>query len=200
MGYTHYWRRSPDLTPADFHQFVEDVKLIVEALQLKGLKFAGPTGTGQPELTPQVVAFNGSKNCGHRYRDLGKPWPSQTANGVEATNNPVSGPWFSGALLETRVCGGCCAGEPFVVDRVFMQRAWDQLEKGKHFQYCETSYKPYDLAVTAALIRLKERLQEDISVSSDGQDNAFEDAKRLCRELFGWHETFALEKEPAEVV
>lgn len=200
MGYTHYWRRAPDLTPADFQRVMEDVKVILETLATKGIKLCGPTGHGEPELTPQVIAFNGCRKCGHRYRDLGKPWPSPTAAGVESTNHPVVGPWFSGALLETRVCGGCCAGEPFAVDRVFLVRDWDQQDDGRYFQSCETAYKPYDLAVTATLIRLKEHFPEQVSISSDGQEHAFEDAKRLCRQLFGWPKFFILEKEPAEVV
>lgn len=200
MGYTHYWRRAPELSREPFVLALEDIRKIIEKVKEIGLQVGGPTGAGAPELSDYVIAFNGRKDCGHRYMDLGKPWPSKTAEGVELTNQPVSGPWFSGAMLETRVCGGCCAADPFVVDRKFILRSWDQLEAGRYFCYCETGYKPYDLVVTAALIRLKERLGDEIVISSDGLERGFEDAKKLCRELFGWPVRFALEAEESELV
>lgn len=195
MGYSHYFRRAPVLDREAFTEAVSDIHQILEAVASKGIKLAGPTGLGDPELSDVTIAFNGSKTCGHRYIDLGKPWPSKTAEGVEETNTPIVGPWFSGAMIETRVCGGCCAQDPFVVDRKFIVRPWDQLENERYFCYCETGFKPYDLAVTASLIRLKERLGNEIIISSDGLERGFEDAKRLCRELFGWHTRFELEKE-----
>jgi hypothetical protein len=54
--------------------------------------------------------------------------------------------------------------------------------------------------VTAALMRLKERLGDAIRIYSDGDNHAFEDAKILCRELFGWPERFELESEETAVV
>ncbi len=200
MGYTHYWRRAPDLTPAAFAKAVEDAKNILAAAQERGVILAGPTGYGKPEISESLIAFNGARECGHRYRDLGSPWPSATSGGVMATAKPVVGPWFSGALLETRVCGGNCAGAPFFIDRKFVIREWDQLEHGRYFQHCNTDFKPYDLAVTACLIRMKERLAEEFMVTSDGRDRGFEDGKLLCRELFGWGQRFELEPEESEVV
>jgi hypothetical protein len=119
---------------------------------------------------------------------------------VNETITPVVGPWFSGALLETRVCNGDCSGAPFVVDRRFLIREWDQLDKGKYFSHCETGYKPYDLAVTAVLVRLKENLGDELQVSSDGKERGFDDAKRVCRTLFGFAKKFELEPEEAEVI
>lgn len=200
MGYTHYWRRTPDLTPADFAKAADEIARILEVVSARGVKLAGPTGHGKPEITDNIIAFNGEKHCGHRYRDLGSPWPSPTAGGVNETTEPVVGPWFSGAMLQTRTCGGSCASAPFVVDRRFLVREWDQLDKGKYFSHCETAYKPYDLAVTAALVRLKENLDDEIQITSDGKERAFDDAKRLCRELFGHAKKFELEPEEAEVV
>lgn len=200
MGYAHYWRRSPDLTPAHFAKAMEDIQAILAAVAERHVQIAGPTGYGKPELSETIIAFNGARDCGHRYRDLGSPWPSPTSAGVEATTKPVVGPWFSGALLETRVCGGNCSAAPFFVDRKFQTREWDQLEHGRYFQHCITDFKPYDLAVTASLIRLKERLGDDFVVTSDGREKGFEDAKLLCRELFGWNQRFALEPEESEVV
>jgi len=200
MGYTHYWRRSPELNRERFIKALEDVKGIMATLETRGLKFGGALGTQKPELTDFGIVFNGKKECGHRYRDLGDPWPSATAQGVESTIDPISGPWFSGALLETRICGGSCAGAPFVVDRLFLVRPWDQLEQGRYFSHCETGFKPYDLAVTACLIRLKEHLREEFVVTSDGLERGFEDAKRLCRELFGISPNFELEPMESGII
>ena len=200
MGYTHYWRRAPDLDRAAFIRAMDDVRVIIAACQKRGLLIAGPHGSGIPELNDFIIAFNGGKECGHRYLDLGEPWPSAEAEGVEAVLDPVVGPWFSGARLATRVCGGRCSGKPFVVERKFLVRPWDQLERGGYFSHCETGFKPYDLAVTSALVRLKERLGDEIRISSDGQERGFAEAKQICRELFGWESRFELEPEESEVV
>lgn len=200
MAYAHYWRRAPDLTLAHFTWAAEQVRQVVNAVEAQGIKLAGPTGAGLPEITNNCIAFNGLKKCGHPYRDLGSPWPSPTAAGVMATDKPVVGPWFSGALLDTRICNGDCSGSPFIVDRQFLVREWDRIEDGKYFSHCETHYKPYDLAVTAALVRLKETLGDEILVSSDGKDRAFDDAKRLGRTIFGWTERFELENDAPSVV
>lgn len=200
MSYSHYWRRAPKHNRAAFTKALEDIRRIIEVVKERGVQLAGPTGHGVPEMSDVTIAFNGSANCGHRYLDLGEPWPSTTAEGVESTVDPVVGPWFSGALLETRVCGGSCAGEAFVIDRDFLVRNWDQLEHGGYFQKCVTAFKPYDLAVTAALIRLKERLGNEIHLSSDGFERGFEDAKKLCRELFGWSKAFQLEPQESEII
>ncbi len=205
MPYAHYWRRPPALKPAAFHRVMEDVKLIVEELQSRGVRLAGPTGTGDPVITREVIAFNGSAECGHRYRNLGKAWPSATAKGIEETNKPVAGGFLMGAKLETRVCGGNCSQERFVLDREYMPAEWETQVDGKFEQSCETYFKPYDLAVTAVLIRLREHFPDDVTIYTDGPDeafkqNAFADALKLVRELFGWPKWFVLEKEPESVV
>src|ERR1043166_5710209 len=89
MGYTHYWRRSPDLKPANFAKAVEDIGHILAAVAERHIQIAGPTGYGKPELSESLIAFNGPRECGHRYRDLGSPWPSPTSAGVQATTQPV---------------------------------------------------------------------------------------------------------------
>jgi hypothetical protein len=149
MPYTHQWRRSPSLDPDGFAKAVEDVKLILEKIEELGIKIAGPTGHGRPEITRNTIAFNGVKECGHRFFNYGEPWPTDDAAGVF---NDVP------------------------------------------------QFKPYDLAVTAALIRLKEHLADEIFINSDGHEKAFEDAKRFCRELFGWPRHFQVEPVESEVV
>lgn len=195
MGFKHYWRRAPELNREGFTKALSEIKIIVEKAEEMGIRLSGPTGRGKPELTDYTIAFNGSATCGHRYRDLGEPWPSPTAEGIDTGDNPISEgePYSSGPYLETRTCGGDCSGEAFLIDRKFMARAWDRVENGGYFSRCETHFKPYDLVVTAALIRLKEHLGDEIKITTDGEERGFEDAKRLCRELFGWPDRFEIE-------
>ena len=201
MGYSHYWRRVETIDRVAFMKALEDIQLVIETLKGRGLQFAGPLGMGKPELTAQTIAFNGRKECEPLMRDLGKAHGSSKSSGRrKAAQMPVVGPWFSGALLSTRVCGGSCAGELFLMDREFMLRSWDQIEEGRYFCSCETHFKPYDLLVTAALIRLKERLGDQIIISSDGGEHGFADAKKLCRELFGFASRFELEDQDAPAI
>lgn len=201
MPYTHMWRRAPALNKSGFAKLVEDVKLIFERAAELGIKVAGPTGHGKPEVSGGTIAFNGAKDCGHRFYDFGEPWPTQEAEGVFNDQAVAELPYWSGEHLNTRTChGGSCAQGAFVLDRVFMEKHWTQLDKGGYFCKCETQFKPYDLIVTAVLVRVKEHLSDEVFVSSDGQERAFEDAKRLCRELFGWARYFQVESAESELV
>lgn len=201
MPYTHMWRRAPELSKDGFRKAVEDIKLLLDRASEMGLRIAGPTGHGKPEVTDSTIAFNGDRDCGHRYFDFGEPWPTGEAEGVSNDNPVAPEPYWSGEYLTTRHChGGSCAQGPFVVDRNFLERHWTRAEEKGYFCKCETQFKPYDLIVTAALIRLKEHLHDEIFLNSDGREPAFEDAKRLCRELFGWPRYFELEPQESEVV
>ncbi len=77
------------------------------------------------------------------------PWHSNAAVAV-------NGPWFAGAVLQARSCDGDCSHETFRLYRS------DQ----HYFGFCKTACKPYDIAVTAALIIVKHYVR-DIHVSSD---------------------------------
>lgn len=204
MGYKHYWSRALTLDREAFFNAVQDVHMIIQHAAQLGIQIAGPTGSGKPELTAELIAFNGLALCGHKYRDLGKPFPSAIASGVEEKEppyDPKAAPWFSGPFLDTRVCGGTCAAEPFVLDRRYLVRDWERPEdNGKYACSCITHFKPYDLVVTAALVRIKERLGSAIVVSSDNPDHGFDDAQRFCRELFGWSPNFDIEKPKTEIL
>ena len=59
--------------------------------------------------------------------------------------------------------------------------------------FCKTARKPYDLAVTAALVVLKHHLRESITVGSDEVTGHFRPAKDLCQEILGYGEEFRLD-------
>ncbi len=194
MAYFHDWTRAREFERPAFAKAAEDVQLILSRGRDMGIQIAGPSGTGKPIVNEATIAFNGFAFCGHKYRDLGKPFASATAQGVDETDppyDPKTEPWFSGPFLETRSCGGICTGEPFVVDRLYMVRDWERpVAPDRYSSSCETHFKPYDLLVTASLIRLKERLGDEIVISSANPDHGFDDGLRLCRELFGWPSRF----------
>lgn len=52
------------------------------------------------------------------------------------------------------------------------------------FGGCKTARRPYDLAVTAVLVRVN-MLVPSFTISSDGGDEGFAEARELLAELFG---------------
>jgi len=78
------------------------------------------------------------------------------------------------------------SGETFRIDRQFEPEEWDEPdERGWYFECCKTRQQPYDLAVTASLIRLAHRFPEGVEVGSDGGPDEWQPAVDLCREVFG---------------
>ncbi len=183
---------------------VEDVRHIFDRAVRMGIKIAGPSGAGRPQLSGEMIAFNGLSACGHRYRDLGRPFASDTAAGVEEIDPPYDStkePWMSGPFLETRVCGGDCSADPFVFDRKYLVRDWERQETpGFYACSCETHFKPIDLVVTAVLVRIKERLGDSLIISSENPARGFDDAIRFCRELFGHTTRFEVNAPQAEIL
>ena len=52
-----------------------------------------------------------------------------------------------------------------------------------NFEFCKTGLRPYDLAVTAVLLRVH-MLVPSFTISSDGGDDAWTEARELIAELF----------------
>ena len=61
-----------------------------------------------------------------------------------------------------------------------------------HF-YTKTEHRPYDLAVMACLIIAKHYLGKEIVVYSDGSEEKWEPARRLCENYFGYGGGFRLD-------
>lgn len=183
MGYTHYWRRVPEIPTDKFEAIIEDFKELVPVLEnVMGIKLAGPGGEGKLEITKDTIAFNGPEKCGHKERNLGITWPSKDARGVnKGGSNAVSGAWFAGAQLSSRTCGGDCSHESMVIERVYQKEHDLHPEDALKFAFCKTAYKPYDLAVTSLLIIAKHYLRHNIHVSSDGEPKDWLDARRIVR-------------------
>ncbi len=61
MGYTHYWTIKEELTPAQFKEWTEGVKAIVETAIEAGIPLGNGLGTGAPEITDSLVSLNGDE-------------------------------------------------------------------------------------------------------------------------------------------
>lgn len=185
MGYTHYWRRESDLDSGAFVLFAEDVRVLHEASR-EIVPLAGPHGDGVPAIGPDGVFFNGVEACGHVRRDLGITWPAEDAGGVNS-GEAEAGTWYAGAQLRTRTCCGDCSHESFWFPRTMGADECGRPDgDGRHFQFCKTAYKPYDVMVTAALIAAKHRFGGAVMVESDGEDKDWFDAQMLCQQVLGY--------------
>lgn len=80
--------------------------------------------------------------------------------------------------------------ETFSVARMVTARAGEP----RVFHFCKTEQRPYDLCVQAALIVLAHHLGEAITVSSDGDDAAWDTAWAVCQKSLGHGRDFQLEK------
>lgn len=142
-------------------------------------------------------------------------------NGVDTIlGDIVQGHWFAGAKLESRVCGGDCSHETFSleaeyefsftrpdgsvytkdpIDKVSYvdQHGQDVKEEDNHvgrfFDCTKTAYKPYDLAVNVCLIIAKQYLKHGILVTSDGEDEHWDEGRQLCQHFLGYGEKFKLD-------
>ena len=86
---------------------------------------------------------------------------------------------------------GC---EPFEIH----QTECDRHGRAVFWSFCKTEHQPYDLCVQVALVILKHHLGEAITVGSDGKDDDWADARRICQEELGYGEEFQLETESTE--
>jgi len=200
MGYTHYWYRVREIQPEIFRNIVNDFKRIIPSLKQLDVKLAGWDGTGEPELTDDLVAFNGAKNCGHPHVPLSIPWPVEhpkpgvAPNGLDAK----VGVWFAGDLLCQRACDGDCSYETFYFPRVEDEK--NSIRFGKYvFNSCKTAFRPYDLAVTAFLLIAKYHLGDDILISSDGNIECWRDAINIVRGELGYEVNFDLDEERRKI-
>lgn len=88
--------------------------------------------------------------------------------------------------------------ETFYLPRRHVQPDW-QRNKPWVFAFCKTARKPYDLPVQCCLIVAKHFYEDHILIHSDGAENEWEDARRLCQEILGFGSEFKLDSD-AEVV
>ncbi len=196
MGYTHYWNREQKIAQQIMESIVNDFRKIVKTISLY-VDLAGGSGEGNPEITYDKIWFNGKEKCGHPQKDLGIAWPDNDAGGIA---NPFSevvqkGTWFAGSKLQKRTCGGDCSHETMYFPRIMKLESYNEPKNGLYFNFCETAFKPYDLAVISLLIIAKHYLNEKIKVSSDGTEEQWFDGKFICQQVLGYGLDFKLKED-----
>ena len=68
-------------------------------------------------------------------------------------------------------------------------------ERGLYIGFVKTAFRPYDVAVTAALLIGKRHLGDELVVSSNGADAQWLDARRICQTVLGYGEWFGIVEE-----
>ena len=180
MGYCHHWQGSFDGDPANFPALRADFEKLILPLAEVGCLLAGPSGTGLPEFTDDFLAFNGLRHCGHELVDGPVvPYPAETASGIDAGPSQLLRVGFL-AYAASRRCDGACCHDSFV------------LRKRPGMGFVKTAFKPYDLAVTAALLIAKRYWGEKIEIRTDGSEVQWSDAKRLCQVHLGYGTSFRI--------
>ena len=171
MGYTHYWHR-PATIPVEIFQAIRlDFERLVLPLADFGVHLAGGLGEGLPVLTNDTIRFNGVRNYGHQSNDaISIPYPTDDASGIGSSSNAIQ---ESSDELITRVkhrcCNGSCSYETFNFLRC-PQVDDAQLDADALFiDFTKTGFRPYDVAVTAALLIAKRNLKDQLVVNKTAQ-------------------------------
>jgi hypothetical protein len=156
VGYTHYIYRRPVLAAVPFSAWVADVRILVDALPAAVIT--------HPEHTPP----------GRRSYPLRLAGPKGSGDPILAEELVA----YNGAAPHV--------GDPFVIPRILTPTQEGLPDAaGWLFTCCKTGALPYDLLVTAALIRLQHRFPDEIHVASDGGPPSWEAGCTLCERVFG---------------
>jgi hypothetical protein len=201
VGYTYYWHR-PLTIPAEIFQAIRsDLERLVLPLADSGVHLAGGLGEGLPVITNDDICFNGVRLCGHPKNDaIVIPYPSDDACGIGSSANAIQD--SSDGLItriKHRCCNGSCSYETFSFPRCLQLDYPRQPDAdGLYIEFTKTGFRPYDVAVTAALLIAKRNLKDQFVVHSDGMDLQWSDAKRLCQGVLGYGDWFGIVEEKVE--
>src|SRR6266567_2085070 len=111
---------------------------------------------------------------GHIPVPLPKNWAMKKICGPFGTGEPI--------ITKTEVAFNG-DGEAHNMHDGFRIR-FEELQQPHGFRGCRTNCKPYDLLVTAALVRLRSYFPE-VYLSSDGKERGFQQGAQFCRDVFG---------------
>jgi hypothetical protein len=163
MGYTHYWHRPKVLDLARFRRFREDMARLLAHLPRHSDSAGG-------YFADRALIVRGSD---------GKGDPIVTDELVSFNGDATfAGDSGDGDDVDM-------SHETFHLPRVYEPQDWQRPDDcGRYFDFCKTARKPYDLAVTAALITLRHHFPE-VGVSSDGVAADWTAGLALCRSVLG---------------
>jgi hypothetical protein len=190
VGYCHYWKRIPTIPQRIYDRIVDDFARLRPEWGRRSIPLAGPAGKGQPVINRQEIAFNGRIRCRH-------PVPSETAAFAQMLRvaSLLSMPEEqreeeSRRLWEEehsqRRCPGSCDFETFWFPRAVPRKAGLPSSDGAVWDRTRTGYRPYDVAVTSALLIARHHMGESISIASDGGEAQWWDARLLCQSVLGY--------------
>src|SRR6266567_1621932 len=55
-----------------------------------------------------------------------------------------------------------------------------------YIDFTKTGFRPYDIAVTAALLIAKRHLRDELLIHSNGGDRQWADGRRICQSVLGY--------------
>lgn len=202
MGYSQNWHRPAVIADEVFQSIRQDFEKLILPLGDLGVPLADGHGRNEPTINDEEIRFNGVHDCGHPKREeICIPYPLETARGIGPSHDAIGDCDWT-VRLKYRCCGGSCAHETFafpkVSDREVNTRdsSGDPDVRGLVFYWTKTAFKPYDIAVTAALLIAKRYLREQLVVHSNGLDQQWADAKELCQQQLGYGDWFAIIEDP----
>ena len=198
MGYTHYWSRPAEIPEQCFQVIRRDLERLILPLNDAGVALADWDGTGLPQITDDLIRFNGVSDCGHpRNEDLVIPYPADEAHGIGSSGTAIVGDYYGmGVLLQHRACNGRCSCETFALERIkTLAERHSPDEDGLYVEFVKTAFRPYDIAVTAALLVAKRHLLDQFVVESNGAHAQWLDARNLCQRVLGYGDWFGIVEE-----
>jgi len=201
MGYTHYWDRPQTIPDGTWDPIRRDFEKLILPLSDAGIELAGGLGKGPPEITDELICFNGPEDCGHpANEELAIPYPSIDAEGIGPSSTAINGDFYRlGVTLKHRCCNGSCCYETFSFPKALELRPDDKPdENGLYGGYVKTGFRPYDVAGTAILLVIKHYLKDRFVIHSNGADAQWADARRLCQQVLGYGDWFGIIEERVE--
>ena len=200
MNGLHALSVSPPTIPDDLFQAIRiDFERLILPLSDAGVELAGGLGEGPPTITAGLIRFNGLNECGHPHNhELVIPYPSDDAQGIGSSSTAIDGGFYDlGVTIKHRCCNGWCSFETFALARSKdLKPHYEPDESGLYCEYVKTGFRPYDVAITAALLIAKRHLGDRFIIESNGADAQWLDAKRICQPVLGYGDWFGIIEEP----
>ena len=195
MGYTHYWSRPPAIDADVFRAIRMDFERLILPLADLGIPLAAWDGRNEPRIDDDDIRFNGVRDCGHpKNEEIFIPYPMDNARGIGQSYSAIGDVGLT-VKLRHRCCSGTCKYEAFAFPRIADGESFDDGDpetKGLVCYWVKTAFRPYDIAVTAALLIAKRYLRNQLVVIGDGLDAQWADAKELCQQHLGYGDWFAI--------
>ena len=168
-GYAHHYYVERAYDAGAFTRAASDFAELLPTFKRNGVDLAGAGGVGEPAIGPHLVEFNGAGGAAcesFRLEHEASDLYRRLVGRMPRFHDP-----------NTREC-----------------EMNPRVSVGKYHIYTKTEHCPYDLAVVVCLIIAKHYLVEGIVVCSDGAEEKWELARRLCEDRVGYGCGFRLDK------